>query len=70
MSGSLYPEDMDGELAQIADRIDARRVADRADRARQRELIRQAIRVDGRTWNDVQGEARVSRPTLRRALRD
>lgn len=58
------------ELADIADRIDARRAAERADRERQRELIRHAIRVDGRTWSDVEAEARVSRPTLRRALRD
>lgn len=63
-------DDIDVELAAIADRIDARRTAERADRDRQRELIRRAVRDDGRTWSDVQAAARVSRRTLRRALAD
>lgn len=56
------------ELEQIAKRIRVRDEADRADRARQRELIRERI-AEGRSWDDVQAEARVSRPTISRALR-
>lgn len=55
------------ELEQIAKRIRTRRAADVADRARQRELIRERIAA-GRTWDEVQAEAQVSRPTVRDAL--
>lgn len=57
------------ELERIADRIERRAEAERADRARQRELLRQRIAA-GRTWSQVIAEARVSRPTLAAALRE
>jgi len=57
------------ELEKIAQRIAQRNAAQATDRARQRELIRQRVRVDGRTWDEVQAEAKVSRPTIRDALR-
>jgi AraC-like DNA-binding protein len=56
------------ELEQIAKRIRMRDQQQAADRKRQRELIRERIR-EGRTWDQVQAEAQVSRPTLRDALR-
>lgn len=55
------------ELQKIAERIRAREALDVADRKRQRELIRQRI-ADGRSWDEVQAEASVSRPTLAKAL--
>lgn len=63
-----YTGAMNVELVQIAKRISARAEADRKDRARQRQLMRDEI-GRGRTWDDVQAEAQVSRPTLRNALR-
>lgn len=56
------------ELEKIAERIRTRKTADERDRKRQRELIRERIAA-GCTWDQVQAEARVSRPTLRDALR-
>lgn len=56
------------ELEKIAERIRAREDADKRDRKRQRELIRERIAA-GNTWSTVQAEARVSRPTLRDALK-
>jgi len=56
------------ELEKIAERIRAREDADKRDRKRQRELIRERIAA-GNTWSAVQAEARVSRPTLRDALK-
>lgn len=55
------------ELEKIAERIHARNEANQRDRKRQRELIRQRI-AEGKTWNEVQAESKVSRPTLRDAL--
>lgn len=57
------------ELEQIAHRIAVRGAQDVADRARQRLLIRERI-ASGATWDDVQAEAKVSRPTIAKALRD
>lgn len=56
------------ELAQIAKRIDNRAGLERKDRERQRALMRQLI-GEGHTWDEVQSAARVSRTTLRDALR-
>lgn len=56
------------ELQKIAERIRARDDAQLADRKRQRELIRAAI-AGGATWDAVQAEARVSRPTIMAAIR-
>lgn len=56
------------ELEKIAERIRTRKTADERDRKRQRELIRERI-AEGCTWDQVQAEARVSRPTLRDALK-
>ena len=56
------------ELEAIAARIRIHEGGLRAERARQRELIRERIR-DGRTWDEVQAEAHVSRPTIASALR-
>lgn len=58
---------MTTELAKIAERIRARATLDAADRKRQRALIRERIAA-GATWDDVQREARVSRPTIAAAL--
>jgi lambda repressor-like predicted transcriptional regulator len=55
------------ELEKISERIRNRQTLDEKDRARQRELIREAIAA-GRTWDAVQREAGISRPTLRNAL--
>lgn len=59
---------MVSELSQIAKRIHVRDAAQAADRARQRELIRERIAA-GATWNSVQAEAKVSRPTILAALK-
>lgn len=56
------------ELEQIAKRIRVRDAAQAADRTRQRELIRERIAA-GKTWDDVQAEAKVSRPTIMAALK-
>lgn len=56
------------ELEQIAKRIRVRDAAQAADRARQKELIRQRIAA-GMTWDAVQAEAKVSRPTITTALK-
>ena len=56
------------ELQQISERIRSRAALESRDRARQRELIRQRIRVEGKTWDEVEKEAGVSRPTIRKAL--
>lgn len=59
---------MSAELNQIAKRIRTRTAAEAADRARQRQLIRQEI-ASGKTWDTVQAEAQVSRPTIMAALK-
>lgn len=51
------------ELEKIAERISARKAANDSDRARQRVLIRERI-AQGKTWNEVQAESKVSRPTI------
>lgn len=51
------------ELEQIRKRLDTRADLDRRDRERQRALVRQRI-AEGRTWDEVQAEAGISRPTL------
>lgn len=56
------------ELEQIAKRIRVRDDAQAADRKRQRELIRERI-ASGLTWDLVQAEAHVSRPTIMAALK-
>jgi AraC-like DNA-binding protein len=56
------------ELEQIARRIRVRDEAQAADRKRQRELIRERI-ASGKTWDDVQAEAKISRPTIMAALK-
>ena len=56
------------ELEKIAERIRTRNDANDRDRKRQRELIRERIAA-GNTWDTVQAEAKVSRPTIRAALR-
>jgi hypothetical protein len=56
------------ELEKIAERIRTRSDANDRDRKRQRELIRERI-AEGKTWDQVQAEAKVSRPTIRDALR-
>lgn len=56
------------ELEKIAERIRTRNDANDRDRKRQRELIRERIAA-GNTWDTVQAEAKVSRPTIRDALR-
>lgn len=56
------------ELEQIAHRIRMRDDANRADRTRQRELIRER-QAAGATWDEIQAEAAVSRPTVRDALK-
>lgn len=59
---------MTSELAKIAERIAMRDAANKADRIRQRELIRERSAA-GVTWDAIQQEAKVSRPTIRDALR-
>jgi AraC-like DNA-binding protein len=56
------------ELEQIAKRIRVRNDAQAADRERQRELIRERI-AEGATWDKVQAEAKVSRPTIMHAVK-
>lgn len=56
------------ELEQIAKRIERRDGEQLGDRKRQRELIRERIAA-GSTWDAVQAEARVSRPTIMAALK-
>lgn len=56
------------ELEKIAERIRTRDDANGRDRKRQRELIRERI-AEGKTWDMVQAEAKVSRPTIRDALK-
>lgn len=56
------------ELEKIAERVKARNAVNAKDRARQRQLIRQRIRVEGQTWSAVEREAQVSRATIRDAL--
>lgn len=65
---NCYDEPMATELQQIARRIKMRNEANAADRTRQRELIRERV-GHGATWDVVQAEAQVSRPTVRDALR-
>jgi hypothetical protein len=59
--------DPTAELRQIATRIQRREEAERDDRKRQRELIRERIAA-GATWSQVQREARVARRTIAQAL--
>lgn len=56
------------ELGQLAKRITQRDEAEARDRARQRVLIRERI-ADGATWDTVMAEAKVSRPTILKALK-
>lgn len=56
------------ELQQIGKRIAMRRAQDKADRKRQRELIRERVAA-GRTWDQVQTEAGVARSTIMLALK-
>lgn len=56
------------ELEQIAKRIAMRDAQDKADRKRQRVLIRERVKA-GRTWDQVQAEAGVARSTIMLALR-
>ena len=56
------------ELEQIARRIEARAALDAQDRARQRELIRQRS-DEGAKWDEIMAEAKVSRPTINKALK-
>jgi len=56
------------ELGKIAERIRTRDAANERDRTRQRELIRER-KAEGKTWDEIQAEARVSRPTIRDALK-
>lgn len=56
------------ELEKIAERIGARKEANDRDRARQRALIRERIAA-GSTWDQVQAEAKISRPTILTALK-
>lgn len=58
---------MTTELEKIAERIRARNDLQAADRKRQRELIRERV-AGGATWDTVQAEAAVSRPTIMAAL--
>lgn len=51
------------ELEQIRKRIDGRDALNLKDRARQRELL-MARKAEGATWDEMQAEAGVSRPTL------
>ena len=55
------------ELEKIRQRIDKREEMNRADRERQRVLIRQR-KAEGATWDQLQEEAGVSRPTLNSIL--
>lgn len=55
------------ELDALHVRITARSSDIAADRARQRDLIRQ-MRSDGATWDTIVEHAHVSRQTVRRAL--
>lgn len=57
------------ELAEIAERIRTRDAAQRADRRRQRELVRRLIQREGSTWTHAQEVARVSRATIMAMLR-
>ena len=59
---------MTTELQKIAQRIRDRESAQQVDRSRQRELIRERIST-GSTWDAVQAEASVSRPTIMGALK-
>jgi len=58
---------MASELEQIARRIRVRDEQQASDRARQRALIRER-KAEGRTYDEIELEARVSRPTIRNAL--
>lgn len=60
---------MASELTEIADEVDTHTSALRDLRVRQRAAIAREIRVNHRTWVDVQQEARVSRATVTNALR-
>lgn len=51
------------ELEQIRKRLDTRADLDRRDRERQHQLVKQRI-AEGMTWDEVQAEAGISRPTL------
>lgn len=51
------------ELEKIKDRLLMRANMDKRDRERQAELVRKRIH-EGATWNEVQAEAGISRPTL------
>lgn len=57
------------ELKTLGRRIRARAEAERRDRERQRELVRTA-RAEGATYADIEVTGQLSRPTLRKALRD
>lgn len=59
---------MTTELQQIAHRIRGRDEATVEDRKRQRQLIRERV-AGGATWDAVQAEAQVSRPTIMAALK-
>ena len=56
------------ELEQIAKRLRTRAALDKTDRARQRELIRERV-AQHKTWDEIQAEAQVSRPTIMQALK-
>lgn len=56
------------ELRKIAQRCDRRETDERADRKRQRELVRE-MRAEGFTWDAMQEAAQISRTTLRDHLR-
>jgi hypothetical protein len=56
------------ELQIIAKRVHERAADELADRERQRALLRRR-QAEGATWDEMQAEAEISRPTLMRALR-
>lgn len=57
------------ELQKIAERIRRRDEANARDRERQKALIAARILDEGRTWDEVEREADVSRPTINRTIR-
>ena len=67
-AGTLTDMIQHPELAKIAERIRQRDAHQAADRERQRTIMRELI-AEGHTWDEVQAAARVSRQTLRNALR-
>lgn len=57
------------ELTKLAERIRTRDDEQRADRARQRVIMRELV-AQGHTWDSVQSAAQVTRKTLSRALHE